>query len=283
MINKGTVIADTYVIKECLGEGSTGAVFLAGKGQEDVLYTLKVSENKELLKREAYNCGEIHSEYFPGFVDYAEDEKYGYLVLEYVEGVSLQTLLNRGRKFSEREVLIIMESITAAISLLHHHKIPMVHLDIKPANVIITTKGEVRIIDMGAGSKVGVRMPSKGGTYGYGAPEQFWQGALQGPEADVYACGKLMAYLLTGKNPCEPPYDVEKRMLKSKGVKKSWQQVIRKCIEMEPQKRYPDGNILHREIMKLQKEALEGAKPWGKKEGDIVYIKSIWKSDYERV
>ncbi len=283
MIKKGTLIADTYIIKEILGEGGSGAVFLASKEQGEALYTLKASENKELLKREAFFTGEIRNEYFPGFVDYTEDEDYGYLVLEYVEGTSLQVLLDRGRQFSEKEVLILMESITAALAQLHYHKTPIVHLDIKPANIIITTKGELRIIDMGAGSKVGVRMPSKGGTYGYGAPEQFWQGALPGPEADVYACGKLMAYLLTGKNPCQPPYDEEKRMLKSNGVKKSWQQVILKCIEMEPQKRYPDANTLHKEIMKLQREFFEGVRLRNKEGVDILYMKSIWKSDYERV
>lgn len=283
MIKKGTLIAGTYMIKECLGEGSTGAVFLAGTKQENKQYTLKVSENKELLKREAYICGEMQSKYFPGFVDYEEDERYGYLVLEYVEGISLQALLDKGRKFSEWEVLILMESITAGIAQLHYHKIPMVHLDIKPANIILTTKGEVRIIDMGAGSKVGVRMQARGGTYGYGAPEQFWKGALPGTEADVYACGKLMAYLLTGKNPCQPPYDVEIQLLKSKGVKKSWQQIIGKCIEMEPQKRYPDGKALHREIMNLQKAQLEKGKVRNKGSVNTVYLKSIWKSDYERV
>ncbi|MBQ8822038.1 MAG: serine/threonine protein kinase [Lachnospiraceae bacterium] len=283
MIKKGTVIADTYLIKEQLGEGSCGTVFLAGKVNGEELYTLKLSEDKELLKREAFLCGQMQSEYFPGFVDYGEDGAYGYLVLEYVEGISLQHLLDKGRTFSERDVLIVMESITAALSRLHHHRIPIVHLDIKPANVIVTTKGEVRIIDMGAGSPVGVRQGRKGGTYGYGAPEQFWQGILPGPAADVYACGKVMAYLLTGKNPCQPPYDVEKKLLKSKGVKKSWQQVILKCLEQEPQKRYPDGKALHREIMNLQKAQLERGKVRNKQGVDIIYLKSIWKSDYERV
>ncbi|MBQ7920864.1 MAG: serine/threonine protein kinase [Lachnospiraceae bacterium] len=282
MIKRGTVIGDTYIVKEPLGEGGSGAVFLVGKKGGAELYTMKASENKELLKREAFICGEIQSEYFPGFVDYEEDEKYGYLVLEYVEGTSLQSLLDGGRIFSGKEVLILMENITAALSQLHYHKIPIVHLDVKPANVIVMPRGEVRIIDMGAGSRVGVRQGKKGGTYGYGAPEQFWQGAMPGPEADVYACGKLMAYLLTGKNPCQPPYDVERKLLKSKGVKKSWQQVILKCLEQEPQKRYPDGKALHREIMNLQRAQLEKGIIRNKEGVDTIYLKSIWKSDYER-
>ncbi len=283
MIKKGTVIANTYLVKEQLGEGACGAVFLAECVNGKSVYTLKVSEDKELLKREALICGEVQSEYFPGFVDYEEDEYYGYLVLEYVEGISLQHLLDRGRVFTEKEVLILMESITAALSVLHYHKIPIVHLDIKPANVLITTKGAVRIIDMGAAAHAGARLQRKGGTYGYGAPEQFWQGVYPGPAADVYACGKLMAYLLTGKNPCQPPYDVEERMMRSKGIKKGWRQVVKKCLEKEPQKRYPDGKALHREIMNLQKAQFEKGKLRDKGTLNTIYLKSVWKSDYERV
>ena len=283
MKRKGEMIADTYVIKEVLGEGSSGEVFLVERVKTEMLYTMKTSTCKELLKREALIAGEIQSGYFPGFVDYTEDSERGYLILEYMEGRSLQELLDGGRHFSEKEILILLENITAALRMLHYHKRPIVHLDIKPANVIITAKGEVRIIDMGAGSVVGVKQKSKGGTYGYGAPEQFWQGTTPGPEADVYACGKLMAYLFTGKNPCEPPYDVEGQMLKSMGVKKCWRRIIKKCLEMEPKKRYPDGGILHQEIMKLQKEFWGGKRIRDEGYADIIYMKSIWKSDYERV
>ena len=175
-----------------------------------------------------------------------------------------------------------MEQVTAALSRLHYHKNPMVHLDIKPDNILITTAGNVRIIDLGTGAFVGMPQQQRGGTYGFGAPEQFWKGASPGPEADVYACGKLMAYLFTGKNPCKPPYDVEQQMLKSCCVKKCWRRLIAKCLELEPQKRYPDASMLHKEIMELQRNSSGSGKAMGKREFEVVYLKCIWKSDYER-
>lgn len=281
MMKKGAVVAEKYVIKEALGKGGSSDVFLVKDIQRKCLYTMKVSSDKALLKREARLTGEINSRYFPAFVDFEEKEEGAYLVLEYIEGTSLQSLIDGGQRFSEKESLTIMEHVTAALSVLHHHKTPLVHLDIKPANIIITPRGEVRIIDMGAGSIVGMGKGKTGGTYGYGAPEQFKAGAFPGPAADVYACGKLMRYLLTGKNPTHPPYEVEKRRLY--GKRRYLQRLIKKCLEPEPDRRYPNAGILHKEIRMLQERGEKGRQLTKKVKPDVIYVKCIWKSDYERV
>lgn len=283
MLKKGTVITKKYIIREALGEGGSSEVYLAGKVQGDGLYTLKISHNRELLKKEARLVGEIGSRYFPAFVDYEEEGDEGYLVLEYIEGTSLQKMLDGGRRFTEEEIFLLMEHVTAALSVLHFHKTPLVHLDVKPANIIISPRGEVKLIDMGAGSIVGLTQQKKGGTYGYGAPEQFWHGALPGPQADVYACGKLLSYLLTGKNPALPPYNVEMQILRGSRRDKRWQKIITKCLEMEPGRRYPDGRSLHKEIRMLQERGRGWLKRTPAASEETVYIKCLWKSDYERV
>lgn len=281
MLKKGEEVAGKYVIKESLGKGGSSEVFLVKDMQKNCLYTLKASSDKVLLKQEAMLTGEINSRYFPAFIDFEEGENMAYLVLEYIEGTTLQSLLDSGRCFSEQESLFIMEYITAALSVLHLHRMPLVHLDIKPANIMISPQGEVRIIDMGAGSIVGRGKGRKGGTYGYSAPEQLKTGAIPGPEADVYACGKLLLYLLTGKNPAHPPYEAEKRMVY--GKRGHLCRIIKKCLEPEAGRRYPNAAVLHREIRRLQEGKKKGIWRKEKKKPDVIYVKCLWKSDYERV
>lgn len=281
MLKKGMVIAEKYVVKERLGKGSSGEVCLVADMRKNILYTMKTGADKALLRREAYLAGEIHSQYFPAFVDYEEEENRAYLVLEYIEGFSLQALLDGGRCFSEEEIFILMEHVTAALAALHLHKTPLVHLDVKPANILLTPRGEVKLIDMGAGSVAGEKHGKIGGTLGYGAPEQFLPGARPKPAADVHACGKLLLYLLTGKNPAHPPYDLEKKLLLGKRVNGMWCKVIEKCLDKEPGRRYPDAGSLHKELRRLHEQGAK--KQNGLSFGEVVYVKCLWKSDYERV
>lgn len=280
MLKRGSVIADKYVIREPLGKGGSSSVFLAEGMENGKQYTIKVSTEKELLRQEAELLGKICSRYFQSVKDYIEDQERAYLVLTYLEGASLQQLLDGGRHFSETEIGEIMEQVTAALTELHYRKQPMVHLDLKPANILLDTTGVVHMIDLGAGGIVGEKKIQKGGTYGYAAPEQFWRGAHVGAAADVYACGKLLAYLFTGKDPAKPPYDMELRLLRSSGCKKGWQILIEKCLKTEAGSRYPDAGILHKEIRRLQQEGSK--KGTAKQAADIIYRKCIWKSDYER-
>lgn len=145
---------------------------------------------------------------------------------EYVQGNTLTDLVEQRGTFSEKDTTFIVASICSGIKSLHQHNI--IHRDINPNNVMIDKTGCVKIIDYDISRTVKEHQSKDTqiwGTPGYTAPEQF--GFQQTNErADIYSCGVLMNYLLTGKLPNEQMYN---------GPLGS---VIAKCIELDPKNRY---------------------------------------------
>ena len=150
---------------------------------------------------------------------------------EYVQGTTLGNLVEQRGAFSERETVSIIVTICTGLKSLHQHDI--VHRDINPNNVMIDNTGCVKIIDYDISRTVKEHQSKDTqiwGTPGYTAPEQF--GFQQTNEkADIYSCGALMNFLLTGKLPNEQMYNG------------SLKAVIERCIELDPNNRYT--NIDH--------------------------------------
>ncbi len=145
---------------------------------------------------------------------------------EYVDGKTLSELVEERGVYSEKDTIFIVASVCSGLKSLHMHDI--VHRDINPNNVMIDNSGTVKIIDYDISRTVKDKQSKDTeimGTRGFAAPEQF--GFQQTSErADIYSCGVLMNYLLTGKLPNEQMYN---------GPLGS---VIAKCIELDPKNRY---------------------------------------------
>lgn len=150
---------------------------------------------------------------------------------EYVYGITLANAVTQRGVCSEREAISIVASVCKGLKILHQNNI--VHRDINPNNVMIDGSGCVKIIDYDISRTVKAhqnRDTEIMGTPGYTAPEQF--GFQQTNEkADIYSCGVLLNFLLTGKLPNEQLYQG------------SLTPVIIRCIELDPNNRY--ANIDH--------------------------------------
>ena len=150
---------------------------------------------------------------------------------EYVYGITLANAVTQRGVYSEREAISIIAPVCDGLKILHQHNI--VHRDINPNNVMIDNTGCVKIIDYDISRTVKAhqnRDTEIMGTPGYTAPEQF--GFQQTNEkADIYSCGVLLNFLLTGKLPNEQLYQG------------SLTPVILRCIELDPENRY--ANIDH--------------------------------------
>ncbi len=147
-------------------------------------------------------------------------------ICEYVNGTTLEYNVKNIRPYTVSESKNILCQICDGLSALHQNGI--VHRDIKPENIIIDNYGKVKIIDYGI-TRLIKPLQSKDtvvmGTAGYASPEQFGFSQTSG-KADIYACGVLLNYLLTGKLPNEQMYQ---------GALTT---VIQKCIEIDENKRY---------------------------------------------
>lgn len=186
---------------------------------------------KKILNREQQDIikfrVENNSLYFPQIIEVIEDKEQLILVEEYIEGVNLEDYL-MGTALDEETAAEIAVQICEALQLLHHACPMIIYRDLKAENVMITSERKVKLIDFDIsreyqkGKKRDTRLL---GTAEYAAPEQF--GYFQTDNrTDIYAFGVLFNYMLTGKFPIE--YITEG----------TYTEVIRKCIELEPGKRY---------------------------------------------
>lgn len=281
-----------YKKRLLLGKGATAQVYLAEEVKSGKRFAMKVSENRELLKREAEVLQALKGGYFPEFVEYLSQE--GALVMEYLEGQDLQSLLNRESDLKLGEAVYIIGEVLQALDVLHEHTPPMIYRDIKPANIMLCPDGEIKLVDMGtvcleedaggngkeASKKVTV---ARAGTYGYGAPEQFWEGAGYNRSCDIYSVGKLFAYLLTGRNPAEPPYETEYFLRGLNGKAVVFRPILERSLAFSPTARYESVTEMWRAIQ-LAYEHSGGNRGRMKRQKSMrIYEKCIWKSEYRRI
>ena len=157
-------------------------------------------------------------------------EKEGILTIieEFVSGETIEAILKRDGAFSEERVREIMVRLCSILSSLHSMLPPVIHRDIKPSNVMITSYGDVFLIDLNAAKLENTKKDEDTvllGTYGYAAPEQFGFGTST-VQTDIYALGMLMNTMLRGQYTKEISDDSSLKL------------IIEKCIMLKPEDRY---------------------------------------------
>ena len=237
MLKVGTLLRGTYRIDSYLSSGGFGNTYVAtniefdervaikeffmkGVTQRDENQTtVSVSnaenhnsflEQKEKFKKEARRLRKLKNEYIVRVHDLFEENGTAYYVMDYVDGENLAERLKRtGKPMSEKEVREILPQILNALKSVHDAGIW--HLDLKPANIMVTIDGNVKLIDFGASKQLNAQ---KGGattstsisyTNGYAPREQMEQNYDKfGPWTDIYALGATLYALLTNKRPPLP-------------------------------------------------------------------------------
>ena len=277
-----------YRILHRIGDGATAVIYLVESMENGHRYAMKCSDDHELLKYEAEILKKIKGKYFPHFYEYLPDNNS--VIMEYVEGRNLQEILDSGKKFELGEIVFLVEEVLNALSNLHCNHPGIVYRDLKPANIMLEKSGRVRLIDFGAAFVLEAEKRNqsereiiKAGTYGYGAPEQFWRGVIPDIRCDIYAVGKVLAYLLSGKNPAIPPYNMEQLCKGVKGIQISFQRILERSLATNPLARYEDCISMRRDLRKAYEES--GRKELFKlhKKTSLNYIKCIWLSEYRRI
>jgi serine/threonine-protein kinase len=202
-----------YQLLDKLGQGAMGLVFKARQLSMNRLVAIKVlqprlASNPRDLERflhEAQVAARLSHNNIVQAIDAGSAGKLHYFVMEFIEGTTINKLLEGGKVFKEREALEIMLQMAQALD--HAHRRGLLHRDIKPANIIITDEGTAKLADLGLAKQAGGDIFSeddKGiirGTPFYIAPEQ-----IQGRDdidirADVYSLGATLYHMVTGKPP----------------------------------------------------------------------------------
>ncbi len=258
MITKGQKINDRYQIVRMIGEGGMANVYLAYDTILDRNVAVKVlrgdlAEDEKFVRRfqrEAIASSSLTHPNIVEMYDVGEDDGKYFIVMEYIEGKTLKSLVKRRGKLTVEEVIDIMSQLTSGLMCAHDSYI--IHRDIKPQNVMIFDNGGVKITDFGIAMALNsnelTQTNSVMGSVYYLPPEQA-NGSGATIKSDIYSLGILMYELLIGKLPFKGENAVEiaiKQMrdpipsvrLINEEIPQSIENIILKSCAKNPKNRY---------------------------------------------
>ncbi len=217
----GLTVAERYFLKEKLGDGSMGRVFLARDLRLDRPVAMKVVTHRRtmvdleaVLQREAKLGANLNHRGIAAVYDFGFHDNKSYTIFEYVEGESLRDLLARRGTIPLHEATQIVDDLATALDFAHVHGV--VHRDLKPENICFTKGGECKILDLGLALDIrsGFASGMYAGTPAYSSPEQAECRPTDG-KSDQYALGLIVFEILTGRQAFT---DIDPRRLLRKQV-----------------------------------------------------------------
>jgi serine/threonine protein kinase len=212
-IEPNTLLNNRYRIREQRGGGGMGAVYRAHDENLDVEVAVKENffvsdESARQFQREAHLLFELRHAGLPRVIDHFVVEDQGqYLVMDYIEGDDGREILEENDgPLDEETVVDWARQILEALKYLHSRQPPVIHRDVKPANIKITPSGRAVLVDFGLAKEYNptksTTVGAKAFTPGFAPPEQYGQGRTD-PRTDVYAFGATLYNLLTNKIPAD--------------------------------------------------------------------------------
>lgn len=240
-----TLFNDTYEIKAVIGRGGMSTVYLAEHKRLHTRWAVKEVRKEQGAKfdflAESNILKRLKHPMLPTIVDIFEDPVNIYIVEDFVEGITLDTLLKQQRKVDEALALQWLRDLCDVLRYLHNQQPnPIIYRDMKPSNIMLQPDGSLKLIDFGIAREYKQESNADTtyvGTKGYAAPEQFGT-AQTDARTDIYALGVTIYHLVTGKSPYEPPYQfVPVRELDST-LSHGIEYILNKCVQLEPEARY---------------------------------------------
>ncbi len=214
-IPSGTILHGRYRIERVLGSGGFGHVYLAVDLQSNQQYAIKEylvsgSSGQAQLQHEASVLSHLHHPNLPAFREAFSERGHYYVVLSYIEGSDLTDIIRIARQRNDviplTRLMNWILSVCDAVMFLHNQQPPVIHRDIKPDNIRITSDGTAILVDLGNAKATadGARtlfFIRHQGTPGYAPQEQYPGGSGTTVRSDVYALGGTLYFALTAHEP----------------------------------------------------------------------------------
>jgi parallel beta-helix repeat protein len=214
----GDILAERYRVVKRVAQGGFGSVYRAWDLRLNAPCALKESmllspEVESQFHREASLLANLRHQYLPRVIDYFSVPGGGqYLVMDFVEGEDLDSMVQRQGKLSVEQTLNWISQICDALIYLHSQRPPIIHRDIKPANIRITPQGQAMLVDFGTAkfydSNLQTPIGARNFTPSFSPIEQFGYGTTD-TQSDIYSLGATCYFLLTGET---PPESIERMM-----------------------------------------------------------------------
>ncbi len=220
----------------------------------------------ERFRREAQSAAGLNHPNIVGIFDWGQEHGTSFIVMEYIDGQTLRDLIHREGRVAPGQVADIGADIAAALSFAHQNGV--VHRDVKPGNVLITTAGQVKVTDFGiaraGGANDGLtRTGAVMGTATYFSPEQA-QGIAVDGRSDVYSLGVVLYEMVTGQPPFtgDSPVSTAYKHVREPVVPPSTvvpsvppelERVITTCLMKEPDDRYQSADDLRTDLLRFRR------------------------------
>lgn len=266
MLRDGTILSGRYAIVGRIGTGGMADVYKAMDHKLNRYVAIKVlksefREDENFLKKfqtEAQSAAGLLHPNIVNIYDVGEDRNVIYIVMEYIDGITLKEYIQKKGNLTSKEVISIAVQVCNAMEVAHSRNI--IHRDIKPQNIMITKEGKVKVTDFGIAKATSSNTISTNmmGSVHYTSPEQA-RGGFSDAKSDIYSLGISMYEMITGELPFDgestvsialqhlqeditPPSELVPDM------PYSLERIILKCTQKSPDRRYADISLLEKDL-----------------------------------
>lgn len=251
MLEIGSLVDGKYKILSEIGHGGMSVVYMAINEKANKTWAVKEVRKdgkmdfntvRQGLMAEIETLKKLKHPNLPSIVDVIEDEDSFIIVMDYIEGRSLDKIIEENGAQPEAYVVEWAKQLCDVFGYLHSRTPAIIYRDMKPANVMLKPDGNIMVIDFGTAKNYEIDLGETTGigTIGYAAPEQYIGSGLGRTDArtDIYCLGITMYHLLTNIDPCKNLISDKPIRAVNPALSHGLDAIIQKCTQYQPSDRY---------------------------------------------
>ncbi|MBQ6824656.1 MAG: serine/threonine protein kinase [Clostridia bacterium] len=250
MLEIGSLVDGKYKILNKVGQGGMSVVYLAMNEKANKQWAVKEVRKDGIKDFEVVKQGlvaetdilkKLNHPHLPSIIDVIDTEDSFIIIMDYIQGNSLNKALDEYGAQPQEYVIDWAKQLCDVLGYLHTRTPAIIYRDMKPSNVMLKPDGNVTLIDFGTAREFKEKNLADTtclGTVGYAAPEQFGGMGQTDARTDIYCLGATLYHLVTGKNPCEPPYEIKPIREINPALSSGLERIIKKCTQRDPNDRY---------------------------------------------
>ena len=250
MLEIGSLVDGKYKILNKVGQGGMSVVYLAMNEKANKQWAVKEVRKDGVLDFESVKQGlvaetdilkRLSHPNLPSIIDVIDTDESFIIIMDYIQGNSLNKALEEFGAQPQENVIEWAKQLCDVLGYLHSRQPPIIYRDMKPANIMLKPDGNVTLIDFGTAREFKEKNLADTtclGTVGYAAPEQFGGMGQTDARTDIYCLGATLYHLVTGMNPCEPPYEIKPIREINPTLSSGLERIILKCTQRDPNDRY---------------------------------------------
>lgn len=250
MLEIGSLVDGKYKILNKVGQGGMSVVYLAMNEKANKQWAVKEVRKDGIKDFEVVKQGlvaetdilkRLSHPNLPSIIDVIDTDESFIIIMDYIQGNSLNKALDEFGAQPQENVIAWAKQLCDVLGYLHTRTPAIIYRDMKPANIMLKPDGNVTLIDFGTAREYKEKNLADTtclGTVGYAAPEQFGGMGQTDARTDIYCLGATLYHLVTGKNPCEPPYEIKPIREVNPSLSSGFERIILKCTQRDPNDRY---------------------------------------------